>query len=123
MDTIVESSLRPRLVADRYVGNPKTLSTAQNVVVPHGNIAHQTDRAHGCPVPPKWILRRQHNVCALLSESTPCVFKEIALYEYALPLLQLKIVLDDKLHTDELRIVRIPDHRLEQMIEPNFNVS
>src|SRR5437762_11246547 len=73
------------------------------------------------------IFRCQQNRVAILTESSPAILKYVIFEQNALCIFQFKEILHDKgpsgSATHESRLARFPDHRFEQMIATNLDVS
>src|SRR5215470_11901186 len=94
-----------------------------DVVVSQRDIGDKADWTDIGSVATGLVLGRKQNVGAGLREAAPGILQDVAFDQNSLPLLQLKIVLHGKSCSDETLVERIPGERLEQMVQPDLDIT
>src|SRR6267142_3987871 len=108
------------------VCNLETATQMAKFAVADGHVRDLTDGAD-VPVLRHLVLWSQNNREALLRESTPRVFGDVAVEQYPLRILQLEVVLHDEgiamVAQDDIRLARHPGQRLEEMVVADLNIG
>lgn len=117
------ASGRPASIIARAEPKYHARRCVQHVVITHGHVRHVALRTKVRSVGASLILRRQQDRCSGLGETSPQVLEDIAFDQSAGPLLHFEQVLGNELVPEVGRIRRVPDHRLEHVVQPYLDVA